>query len=67
LGLSRQLAYQTSPESTFNKSLSGWILTIILSILNLFALPLGTALGIYGFWVLTQPEAVQILEGRSAS
>jgi len=42
----------------------GRILTIVLSILNLFAFPLGTALGIYGLWVLLQPESVQILEGR---
>ena len=45
----------------------GRILTIILSILNLPALPLGTALGVYGLWVLFQPEAVQILEGRRAA
>ncbi len=42
----------------------GRILAIILSILNIFAFPLGTALGVYGLWVLFQPEAVQILEGR---
>ena len=42
----------------------GRILTIILSILNVFAFPLGTALGIYGLWGLFQPEAIQILEGR---
>ncbi len=42
----------------------GRILTIILSILNLFAFPLGTALGVYGLWVLFQPEAIQIMEGR---
>jgi len=42
----------------------GRILTIILSILNVFAFPLGTALGVYGLWVLFQPEAIQILEGR---
>ena len=45
----------------------GRILTIILSILNLPALPLGTALGVYGLWVLFQPETVQILEGRRAA
>ena len=29
------------------------ILTLILSALNLLQVPLGTALGVYGFWVLT--------------
>ena len=38
------------------------ILTIILSIIHLFAFPLGTALGVYGLWVLFQPEAVRALE-----
>lgn len=32
------------------------ILTIVLSALNLLNVPLGTALGIYGFWVLLRPE-----------
>ncbi len=38
------------------------ILTIILSIIHLFGFPLGTALGIYGLWVLFQPEAIRMLE-----
>lgn len=33
------------------------ILTIILSILNLFNFPLGTALGIYGLWVLLNEQS----------
>lgn len=33
------------------------VLTIVLSALNLLSVPVGTALGIYGLWVLTQPEA----------
>jgi len=31
-------------------------LTIILSVIHLFSVPLGTALGIYGLWVLLQRE-----------
>ncbi|HET9943161.1 MAG TPA: hypothetical protein VFR05_07470 [Terriglobia bacterium] len=34
----------------------GQILTIILSILNLMNFPFGTALGIYGLWVLLNKE-----------
>lgn len=38
----------------------GWsrILTIVLSILNLVCFPFGTALGIYGLWVLFNAEVV---------
>jgi len=32
------------------------VLTIVLSALNLLSVPIGTALGIYGLWLLTQPE-----------
>jgi hypothetical protein len=32
------------------------ILTIILSALHLPGVPFGTALGVYGFWVLLKPE-----------
>jgi phage shock protein PspC (stress-responsive transcriptional regulator) len=32
------------------------ILVLILSILNLFHFPLGTAIGIYAIWALLQPE-----------
>lgn len=32
------------------------ILTIVLSALNLVNVPVGTALGIYGIWVMTNPE-----------
>ncbi len=31
------------------------ILTLIISALELFSIPFGTALGIYGFWVLLKP------------
>jgi len=36
------------------------ILTLVLSALELFSIPLGTALGIYGFWVLLKPETEQL-------
>jgi hypothetical protein len=32
------------------------VLTIILSVIHLFSIPVGTALGIYGLWVLLQRE-----------
>ena len=32
------------------------VLTIILSVIHLFSVPFGTALGIYGLWVLLQRE-----------
>jgi hypothetical protein len=38
---------------------------IILSILNLPAVPIGTALGIYGLVVLCQPEAEAVLDRRA--
>lgn len=34
------------------------ILTLILSALDLFNFPLGTALGIYSIWALVQPEVM---------
>lgn len=33
------------------------ILTIVLSALNLLNIPIGTALGVYGLWVLLSPQA----------
>uniref|UniRef100_UPI0032169068 hypothetical protein n=1 Tax=uncultured Draconibacterium sp. TaxID=1573823 RepID=UPI0032169068 len=35
------------------------ILTLIISVLNLFSFPIGTALGIYSIWALVQPEVVE--------
>ena len=34
------------------------ILVLILSVLNLFNFPVGTAVGVYSIWALVQPEAV---------
>jgi hypothetical protein len=36
------------------------IVVIVLSALDLFNIPLGTALGIYGFWVLLNKETEQL-------
>lgn len=40
-----------------------WVrpLILVLAILNLFNFPLGTALGLYTFWVLLQDETVDLL------
>ena len=35
------------------------ILTLIISVLNLFSFPFGTALGVYSIWALVQPEVVE--------
>jgi len=76
LGLVMLAVIVISAISTIPDLICGWglvryrpwarIFTIILSILHLFAFPLGTALGIYGLWVMFQPEAIQVLaSGRS--
>jgi hypothetical protein len=39
------------------------ILTIVLSALELLSIPFGTALGIYGFWVLLSVEGTRLFEG----
>ena len=38
------------------------IVAIILSVLHLFSIPLGTALGVYGLWVLLSQETVSCFE-----
>jgi hypothetical protein len=35
------------------------ILTLILSVLDLFNIPIGTAIGAYSIWALVQPEVVE--------
>ena len=42
------------------------ILILIISILNLFNFPLGTALGIYAIWALVQPEIIGCFETRES-
>ena len=34
------------------------ILTMVLSVIELFSFPIGTAIGIYSIWALVQPEVV---------
>lgn len=34
------------------------ILTIVISVIDLFNFPLGTAIGIYSIWAMVQPETV---------
>ena len=40
------------------------ILTIIVSVLHLFSIPFGTALGIYGMWVLFKDETMALLNSK---
>lgn len=42
-----------------------WLLMVIVSVLHLFHVPLGTALGVYGLWVLFNDDARRLLEKRS--
>jgi hypothetical protein len=42
------------------------ILMIVVSALHLFHVPLGTALGVYGLWVLLSEDARRILESGGA-
>lgn len=35
------------------------ILTLIVSVLNLFSFPIGTAVGVYSIWALVQPETME--------
>ena len=41
------------------------ILVLIISCLDLFNIPFGTAVGIYSIWVLIQDETVKLLNGHS--
>ncbi|MBW3671041.1 MAG: hypothetical protein KY432_05140 [Acidobacteria bacterium] len=43
------------------------IFAIIVCALNVFNIPFGTALAIYGFWVLTRPEVVRMFDGADPS
>ncbi len=40
------------------------ILTIVLSVLDLLQFPIGTALGVYGLWVLLKPETERLFGQR---
>jgi len=41
------------------------ILTLIISVLNIFRIPIGTTLSIYAFWVLMKEETIQMLKGKA--
>lgn len=47
-------------------NMASWsrIYMIVISALYLIHVPLGTALGIYGLWVLTKPETEALLAGQ---
>ncbi len=40
------------------------ILTLILSVFDLFNIPIGTAFGVYSIWALVQPEVVEIFRNE---
>lgn len=42
------------------------ILTIVLSAINLLNVPFGTALGVYGLWVLLQQETERLFAAQGA-
>ena len=43
------------------------ILTLILSVLDLFNIPLGTAVGIYSIWALVQTDVVEEFKKKNIS
>ena len=43
------------------------MLTVVLSLLHLFNFPFGSALGVYGLWVLLSDEGRLLFERRSAA
>jgi hypothetical protein len=43
------------------------ILTLILSVIEIFSFPFGTAIGIYSIWALIQPEIVNMFNPSGAS
>ena len=43
------------------------MLTVVLSLLHLFNFPFGSALGVYGLWVLLSDEGRILFEQRSAA
>ena len=42
------------------------ILTLILSIIEIFSFPIGTAIGIYSIWALIQPETINEFSNNSS-
>jgi len=50
-------------------SFKSWarILTIIISVLSCFNIPVGTLVGVYSIWVLMQTETVKLFENSSSA
>ena len=44
-----------------------WILAIIVSALHLMSIPFGTALGIYGLWVLFSPKSQGLFKANQTT
>lgn len=44
----------------------GRIVVLVVAVMNLFAFPVGTAMGAYALWVLTRPETRRILSGADS-
>lgn len=43
------------------------VLNIVLSVLDLFAVPVGTVVGVYSLWVMFHPETVALFESPRLS
>lgn len=43
------------------------ILTLIISVIDLFNVPVGTAIGAYSIWALVQPETVELFKQNKAN
>lgn len=43
------------------------ILTLILSVIEIFSFPFGTAIGIYSIWALIQPETIAEFGGNNST
>jgi len=43
------------------------ILALIVSVLNVFRIPIGTTLAIYAFWVLMKEETIEMFKGKAQS
>jgi len=41
------------------------ILILVLSVIEIFSFPIGTAIGIYSIWALVQPETVSVFGNNS--
>ena len=41
------------------------VLTLVLAVFDLMAIPIGTAFAVYAFWVLVQPRTAAMFEGSA--